>query len=196
MTLKGNKTKSQRALETEKTVQQLQMATRVSQMLTQQMGQSIQSISKDFGELSGRQRDTQYRLLAIQALLNLSVDDIDRKAEALQIKDFEEAAAKEDVQAGCTDTEVIAENSVIVLTSKVGNGGGILRTRIKVAELGFPQLKQDLLGKKVGDVVEADLNGARHTITILNVKKMPEKIENVGQPEQNATEPAAAQAVN
>lgn len=187
MTLRGNKTKGQRALETEKSVQQLQMSARVSQMLIQQIGNSVQSMSKDLGELSGRQRDTQYQLLAIRKLLNLDADQVNAVAEELQVKDFEEASAKEDVAEGCTDTDAVSDDSVVVLTSKVGASGGILRTRLKVAELAFPQLKQDLLGKKVGDSVEADINGTHHTITVLGIKKMPEKVENAGQSEQAVT---------
>lgn len=184
MTLQKNKTKGQRFQEAEKGVQQLQMATRVNQMLVQQIGNSVTGLSKDLGELSGRQRDAQYRILAIQALLGLSLADIDKKAEEMQIKDFEEASAKEDAAEGYTDVDFVEENSVVVLTSKVGDTGGILRTRLKVAELGFPQLRDDLLAKKVGDVVEADINGAKHTITVLGIKNAPEKVSDDGQSEQ------------
>jgi hypothetical protein len=194
MTLKGNKTKGQRAMETEKGVQQLQMATRMSQMLIQQMGNSIQTISKDMGELTGRQRDIQYRLLAIQELLGLNADDVVAKAEALQVRDFEETSSKEDAAEGCTDADTVTEDSVIILTSKVESGGGILRTRLKVAELGFPQLKQDLLGKKVGDTVEADINGTKHSITLLGIKALPAKATDVGQPVQTTVEAAATAA--
>jgi hypothetical protein len=192
MTLKGNKTKSQRAMETEQGVKQLQMATRVSQMLIQQMGQSVQSMGRDMNEITVRQRELQYKVLAIQELMNIDADAVTRRAEALQIKDFEETSAKEDVAQECTDADEVTEDSVIVLTSKVEAGGGILRTRLKVAELGFPQLKQDLLGKKVGDTIEADINGTKHSITLLGIKKLPVKVEDVGQPEQAALCPAPA----
>jgi hypothetical protein len=194
MALKGNKTKGQRALEAEKGVQQLQMATRMSQMLLQQMGNSVQTISKDVGELTGRQRDIQYRLLAIQELLGLNADDVVAKAEALQVKDFEETSAKEDVAEEAADADCVTEDSVIVLTSKVDTGGGILRTRLKVAELGFPQLKQDLLGKKVGDTVEADINGTKHSITLLGIKALPTKVVDVVQSAQTTVETAVAAA--
>ena len=184
MTLAKNKTKGQRFQETENGVQQLQMATRVNQMLVQQIGNSVTSLSKEIGELSGRQRDAQYRVLALQALLGLSLEEIDKKAEEMQVRDFGEASAKEDAAEGCTDVDFVEENSVIVLTSKVGTTGGILRTRLKVAELGFPQLRDDLLGKKVGDTIEADISGTKHTITVLAIKNAPKKVDDVGQPEQ------------
>lgn len=192
MTLRKNKTKGERFQQTEKGVEQLQMATRVSQMLIQQMGQSVQSMSKDMNELTARQRELQYKVLAIQELLNLSADDVTLRAEALQIKDFEEASAKEDLAQGVTDVDTVSEDSIVVLTSKLEAGGGILRTRLNVAEIGFPQLKQDLLGKKVGDVLDADINGTKHSITLLGIKKLPAKAQDVGQQQQNTTESAAA----
>jgi hypothetical protein len=192
MTLKGNKTKGQRALEMESGVKQLQMATRVSQMLIQQMGQSVTSMSKDMNELTARQRDLQYRVLAMQELLNLNTDDVTAKAEVLQVKDFEEAASKEDAASGAYDVDEVAEECVVTLTSKVGAGGGILRTRLNVSEIGFPQLKQDLLTKKVGDTFDADVNGAKHSITLLGIKKLPVKAEDVGQLPQTTTESALA----
>jgi hypothetical protein len=195
VTLKGNKSKGQRALETESNVKQLQMATRVSQMLVQQMGQSIQSMSKDMNELTARQRDLQYKVLAIQELTGVNADTVTERAEALQVKDFEEASAKEDAAAGATDAETVTEDSVVVLTSKVAEGGGILRTRLNVAEIGFPQLKQDLLGKKVGDTFTADVNGTTHSITLLGIKTLPAKVQDVGQSEQT-TQPETAYAAN
>jgi hypothetical protein len=195
MTLKGNKSKGQRALETESRVKQLEMATRVSQMLIQQMGQSVQSMSKDMNELTARQRELQYKVLAIQELTSVSADTVTERAEALQVKDFEEASAKEDAAAGATDAETVTEDSVVVLTSKVAEGGGILRTRLNVAEVGFPQLKQDLLGKKVGDTFTADVNGTAHSITLLGIKTLPAKAQDVGQSGQT-TQPETAYAAN
>jgi hypothetical protein len=195
MTLKGNKSKGQRALETESGLKQLQMATRVSQMLIQQMGQSVQSMSKDMNELTARQRELQYKVLAIQELTGVSADTVTERAEVLQVKDFEEASAKEDAAAGATDADTVTEDSVVVLTSKVAVGGGILRTRLNVAEVGFPQLKQDLLGKKVGDTFTADVNGTTHSITLLGIKTLPAKAQDVGQPGQT-TQSEAASAAN
>jgi hypothetical protein len=192
MTQRFNKTKGQRFQETESGVKQLQMATRVSQMLIQQMGNSVTSMGKDVNELTARQRDLQYRVLAIQELLNLNADEVTAKAETLQVRDFEEAAAKEDAVTGAYDVDSVTEDSIVVLTSKVEAGGGILRTRLNVAEIGFPQLKQDLLTKKVGDTFDADVNGTKHSITLLGIKKLPVKAEDVGQPEQTPTEPTSA----
>jgi hypothetical protein len=183
MTVRGNKTKVQRFQEAESGVKQLQMATRVNQMLIQQMGQSVTGMSKDMNELTARQRELQYTVLAMQELLNLNPVDVSTRAETLQIKDFEEASAKQDVEVGAVDADVVTEDCAIVLTSKVGAGGGILRTRLNVAEIGFPQLKQDLLNKKVGDTFDADVNGTTHSITLLGIKRLPPKVQDVEQSE-------------
>jgi hypothetical protein len=179
MTKRFNKTKGERFQETENGVSQLQMATRVTQMLLKQMGESVTSMSRDFNELTARQRDLQYKVLAMQDLSGLTEDSVTKHAESLQIKDFEETSAKEDLAVGATDVEVVSNDSVIILTSKIPNGGGILRTRLNVSEISYPQFKQDLLGKKVNDTFDADINGTVHSITVLGIKELPAKVENI-----------------
>lgn len=173
MTKRKNMTKGERQAVLEKRISNLEMANRVSQMLLQQIGGSVSPMAKDVGELVGRQRDLQYRVLALQELLALKSDDIVKRAEELQIKDFEETSDKEDKENGYTVTDCVTENSVVILTSKVGDQGGILRSKLVFSEIGFPKLREDLLGKKVGDIVEADINGAKHVITILGIREVP-----------------------
>lgn len=174
MTLRGNKTKLQRQQELEKRVANLEMQNRVTNMLIQQIGGAVSPMARDVGELASRQRELQYRALAIQELLSLKADDITKRSEELQVKDFEETSAKEDAEKGYTVTDTIDDDSVIILTSKVeGEGNGILRSKLVLKEIGFPKLREDLTGKKVGDVVEADINGAKHQITVLGVRTAP-----------------------
>jgi hypothetical protein len=173
MTLRKNMTKGERQAALEKRVSNLEMANRVAQMLLQQIGGSVSPMARDVGELSGRQREMQYRFLAIQELLSLNTDEIAKRSEALQIKDFEETSAKEDAEKGYTVGDVVTEESVVIVTSKVDGEGGILRSKLVVKEIGFPQLRADLAGKKVGEVVEADINGTKHSITILGIRTVP-----------------------
>jgi hypothetical protein len=174
MTLRKNMTKGERQAALEKRVSNLEMANRVAQMLLQQIGGSVSPMARDVGELATRQREMQYRFLAIQELLTLNTDEIAKRSEALQVKDFEETSAKEDAEKGYTVADVVGEDSVVILTTKVEGGeGGILRSKLVVKEIGFPQLRADLTGKKVGDVVEADINGTKHSITVLGVRSVP-----------------------
>src|SRR5688500_8721518 len=102
MTKRKNMTAAQRQALLEKKVEQLEMATRISQMLLQQMGNSTNTMGRDLSELATRQRDVQYRLLAVQELAQLNVDDINKRAEELQVKDFDEASEKEDAERNYT----------------------------------------------------------------------------------------------
>lgn len=176
MTLKQNKTKGERFEALEKRVQNVEMASRVSQMLLQQIGNSVSPMARDVGELAGRQREMQYRLLAIQELLSLNIDAINARSEALQTKDFDETSAKEDVDKGYTAGDVLTEDSIVIFTSKTPDEAedkGILRSKLLVKEIGFPALREDLIGKKVGDTIDTDVNGIRHSITVLGVRTTP-----------------------
>jgi len=180
MTLRGNKTKVQRAQETEKGLEQLQMATRVSQMMLQQVGNSVTVQAKDISELAARMREIQYSVLALRKVLGVDETAVAAVAEQLQITDFEELAAKEDVNEQLVDAELISEDSTITITTKAGKAG-ILRSRLKVAEISLPAIKEALLGKQVGNVVSGEINGITHEITVLSVKTAPAKVEDVGQ---------------
>ena len=183
--LKHGVTKMDRIEALEKQVKNMEVALRVSQMLIQQMGGSLQPLSRDLGELANRQRELQYKSLAMQKLLELDAAKINVKAEELQLLDFEEASAKEDAEKGLSEAEVIAEDSVVVLTSVSSQAEkSILRSKLMISEIGFPQLKADLLGKKVGDKVSADIGGIQHEITILAIKSLPAKLELVTESEQ------------
>lgn len=176
MTLKHNKSKGERFEALEKRVQNIEMASRVGQMLIQQIGNAVSPMARDVGELAGRQRELQYRLLAVQELLNLNIDQINTRSEELQVKDFEETSAKEDTEKGYDTVDTVTEDSVVIFTSKTPEEAvdkGILRSKLLVKEIGFPSLREDLIGKKVGDTLLTDVNGTKHSITILGVRYAP-----------------------
>lgn len=176
MTKAKNMSKGERFEALEKRVQNMEMAARVSQMLIQQIGNNFSPMARDVGELAGRQREMQYRLLAVQELLNLNLDAINTRSEQLQVKDFEETSEKEDKEKGYDTVDVVTEDAVVIFTSKTPDEAvdkGILRSKLLVKEIGFPALREDLVGKKVGDVIDTDVNGVKHSITILGVRKAP-----------------------
>lgn len=179
MTKRKNMTAAQRQQKVEKDVEQLQMATRISQMLLQQLGNSSNTLGRDLSELASRQRDNQYQFLALRELLNINLDELNKKAEELQIKDFDEASEKEDAEKDYTVADVVEEDSVVIITTKVDddNEKSILRSKLAVSELNFPQFKEDLMGKKAGDELEADINGVKHKVTLLGIRKKPAEPE-------------------
>lgn len=191
MTKRKNMTAAQRQAAVEGKVEQMEMATRMSQMLLQQLGNSSNQMGKDLSELATRQRDVQYRVLALQELLEVKLEDLDLRAEALQVKDFTDASDKEDVEKEYTLTDVVEDDSVVIITTTVDGeaSAGILRSKLLLSELAFPKLKEDLLGKHVDDQIEADINGTTHKITILGIRRVPEVVEEPVAEETVAEEP-------
>jgi len=170
--------KGERFEQLEKKVSSLEAAVRMSQMLLQQLGGSIQPLSRDFGELANRQLELQYRTLAGHHLSGLDLDTLNQKSLELRIKDFEEASAKEDAEKGYLPVDETTATSIVILTSVAAEADkSILRSKLAIAEVGFPELKANLIGKKVGDKVDADISGVKHTIEILAIRSTPEKLE-------------------
>lgn len=176
MTRRKNMTKGERFETMEKRVQQLEMAGRITQMLIQQIGNSVSPMAQDLGELALRQRDSLYRTMALQELLGVDLSNLQAKALELQIKDFNESSDKEDAEKGYTPGDVVTEDTVVILTSKTpeeAEDKGYMRSKLLVRDIGFPQLKADLLGKTVGANVDAEINGVKHVITVLGVRNVP-----------------------
>ena len=169
-------TKGQRFELLEKKVQQLEMTTRVNQMMLQQIGNTVSPMQNDLGEFISRQRELQYRALAIQELLNLKVEDIEAKSLELQVKDFQESSDKEDATNNYTPTDVVAEDSVVIVTTTTPDAEkdqGILRSKLAMSDVNLPDLQASLLGSKVGDAFETDINGVKHRVEVLGIRKVP-----------------------
>jgi len=168
-------------------VEQLEMSTRFSQMMLQQIGNTVQPIQKDISEIASRQRDLQYRLLAYQELTNISREDVDTKTKELQLVDFVDLNKKDDEEQGylASESGIVEDNSVIVITSETPESNidaGILRSKMVLSEVNNPELREALLGKKLGETTEFDLSGVKHVATILDIKIAPvveEEIESV-----------------
>lgn len=161
-----------------KRVEQLEMSTRFSQMMLQQMGNSVQPMQQDMSEIANRQRDLQYRLLAYQELTNITREQVDIKTKELQLVDFEELNAKDDTEQGylTSETGVVGDDSVIVITSTTPENdidAGILRSKMVLSQVNNPELREALIGKKTGETTEFDLSGIKHQATILDVKTVP-----------------------
>lgn len=159
-------------------VEQLEMSSKFSQMMLQQMGNSMQPLQKDVSELANRQRDLQYRLMAYQELTNITREDVDTKTKELQLVDFEDLNKKDDAEQGYTTSEtgVVEDDSVIVITSTTPDNGvdaGILRSKMVIAQVNNPDLREALIGKKLGENTEFDLAGIKHIATILDIKVVP-----------------------
>lgn len=165
----------QKIRELETQVANVEMATRISQMLLRQVLDQFQAVRRDLDNTMGILNDFQYRTQAMLKLGNFNVDELNKLAEEFKLKDYMTASDKEDeVKNYLLDNDgVVTEDSVVIITSKT-NGDedrGIFRSKFTMQECQTETLREKLLGKKVGDVVVEEINGDTHEITILGLRK-------------------------
>ena len=167
-----------RIRELEVGMQNTQMALQMSQMMVKHLTDQFSVVQNDLGSTMGMVNDFQYRTLAMLDLGKFNNDEIDAKAEELKLLDFTKASDKEDLEKGyiIDDSGVIEEDSIVLITSNTPDlkeDLGIFRSKFPMSECLTPELRENLLGAKVGDVVEGDVQGANHKITILGLRKKP-----------------------
>lgn len=175
-----------RGLETE--LQNLQMAGRISQMMTQQLMQNNQRMQQDLGQAMGLINELQYKILGVQRLTGLDNAQLAAIADELRLKDFNEASDKENAEQGFTVGTTVDAESVVILTSKTENNDkGIFRSKIKLSESGVPDLIKAFDGREVGAKALVQLNGLEHEVELLAVYQPPKAVEVVQTaPEGNA----------
>ena len=165
-----------------KQVNQMSMAMNVSQMMISRQGQNQQQLQQDLQEIANRQREIQYRILALAELCSVDETKLNELVTEKQLIDYNELSDKEDQEKGYTLADEVTENSVVIITSKtpeLEEDKGILRSKLTWSEIGFPDLKEGLLGKKVGDKTEAMVNGTLHVCEVVGIRNMPQVEENI-----------------
>ena len=162
--------------QTDTNLKNLQMAVRIMQMSLQQLAGSYQNITNDMSRLMSVVNNLQYRAQAAQALSGLDEAALVAGADALKLKDYTDASDKEDAEKGLTPLDVVAEDSVCIITSTCdadNKDKGIFRSKFHLDTCGVPELQQKLLGCKVGDRIEATLNGTLHNVELLGIRLAP-----------------------
>jgi len=171
----ASKKDQMRNIETE--LKNMQMSARISQMMTQQLMQSVKTMSDDMGAALNQLAVLQYNFNAVTKHLNIDAKTINDLANAQRLIDFNDGAAKQDVLDQMTDGTVVEANSTITITSTAadanGNDAGIFRSRLKLAECGVPDFITAMMGKTVGDKVEVKLSGLDHVVELLAVRNPP-----------------------
>jgi hypothetical protein len=159
----------------EKTVEQLSMSVRVSQMLLKQVLEQLQKHSDGLRSTTGMINDFQYRVLAMQNTLNLDKVKLAAAADELKLADWQSASDRDDIAAGLQSLQKVeSATDYVVLTSTtpgVAEDRGIFRSKIQLAESGNKDLIDALVGKSVGEQVTVKLNGDDHLITLLGVRR-------------------------
>ena len=110
----------------------LEMAGRISQMMTQQLMQSVKTMSEDLGAIGNQLYEAQYQLGAVKNLLKLDAEALNKIANEQRLIDFNEAAAKQDLKEGLVAADVVDTESTITITSTAtdesGKDRGIFRS--------------------------------------------------------------------
>jgi len=162
--------------ELESALQNTQMALQVSQMMIKHLTDQFKATQNDLSATMGMLNDFQYRTLAMLDVGNFDKSAIEQKAELLKLADFDKASLREDTLKGYVDDAdaVVTENSVVTITShtpELAEDQGIFRSKFHMSKCVNPGLRQKLLGLKLNETVEVDFNGAKHSVTLLAVKK-------------------------
>ena len=169
-----------------KQLETMAMALRLNQMMVQNLNKQMNSMHQDLTTATGLVNDFQYRLLALQQLSGIDTSIMQTMADSLKILDFDKESAKKDLDEEMVEIQQIEsdEDTVIISSSTpdVTPDQGILRSRIKIADMNQPQLATSLKDKKLGDEVEANLNNTKHIIRILGIRRTTK----VSEPAQKA----------
>jgi len=169
--------KTEMIVSMDKELKNMQMAGRVSQMMTQQLMQNLQNMGQDLGKAFKIINELQYKILAMQSIGSFDAAALVVKADELRLNDFIEASDTEDKTGNFTIGDVVQDDSTVIITSVAGTNEGIFRSRIKLAECGVPALIRDLAGKPLGTKVTCQLNGAEHEVELLGVRNPPPAVE-------------------
>jgi hypothetical protein len=160
-------------------VQNVEMAGRISQMMAQRLLENGQKMDQDIGKLFQIVTELQYKFLALQQLSNVDLKTVNDKVADLRLKDFNEASDAEDKKEELLVSEMVQEDSTVILTSIIpgSENDGIFRSRIKLADSGVPALIEGLMGQTVGHKVLVTLNNQEHEIELLGIRNPVKKLE-------------------
>lgn len=159
-------------------VKNMEMATRLTQMMVKQLLEQMQNSRIDIDNTMGMINDFQYRTLAMLELSGIDKKLLDKKADELKLADYNLASDKEDAIKGYIDDSngVVGEDSVVTITSST-NGDedrGIFRSKFPMSECLTPSIKEKIVGLKVGDSFEEQIKNDLHKITVVALKKKSE----------------------
>jgi len=145
-------------------------------------------LQDEIGRLNGTMRDLQYLTMAMIESGNIDKAKVDKIAEEMKLKDFNEASDKEDKEKGLTVIDTVEADSTIIITSDCldNKDQSLFRSKFSLVDANHPELVEKIVGKKVGDQVEITLNEKKHMVTLLAIRKPAPEVK----PEPKAETPA------
>lgn len=153
----------------------VEMASRISQLMTQQLMNNMKNMQEDLGRALGILNEMQYKLLAVQRLTGLDLTAMNAIANEQRLADFNEASDREDAANGFTVGTTVEANSTVILTSTTQETDrGIFRSRIELSGCGVPELISAFMGKTVGTKATVKLNGLDHEVELLGIRNPPQ----------------------
>ena len=167
--------KGEKFKELETAVENMQMALRLSQMMSQHQGNEIKQMQGDLVYFMGLSNELKYREKATIQINELDEGAIDKLAGELKVKDFNEEAVKRDEIEECEPQDVVDDDSVLIISTTTNDDkdDGIFRSRFHMSECFTPELREALLGKKVGDSFDQTLDEVVHKVNIHDIKRRP-----------------------
>lgn len=173
----------------EKRIENLEMASRITQMMTQQLLQNSRNLQEDLGRALGLLNETQYKLLAIQEVAGLDVPRLTEIVNAKRLTDFNEASDREDAEKQFTVGTTVEQDSTVILTSKTEEPDrGFFRSRIEIARCGVPDLIKAFMGREAGAKAIVKLNGVDHEVELLGVRNPPPAVEEAPAEDETTSE--------
>ena len=181
MTLKGQRQSKaasgkDKMRELDAAIKNVEMASRISQMMLKQVLEQFQNLRRDMDNTMGVINDIQYRTIAMLDVGGIDKAALEARAEELKLTDYNKASDQEDINKGYElDNEgTIGEKSIVIITSTTNgdNDKGIFRSKFNMEECRTESLREKLLGAKVGDVINTELNNELHSITVLGLRKL------------------------
>ena len=158
----------------------LQMVMNISQAMIKNINSAGMKVDQDVSNMMGVVNDLQYRTLSMMENTVFNKDELNEIADKFKLKDFNDASDKEDAEKGFIIGKETTPDSIVIITSTADNDAGIFRSKLAIKDTVLPELKEKLVGKKVGDHVVANINGLEHNIEILGIREeQPKKEENI-----------------
>lgn len=156
-------------------VENTAMSVRLTQMMVQQLLENNKTMQSDLSQAIGQLTELQYKVLALQDVLNVDLKQMADVVNSRRLNDFNDAAARQDAKENLKEAETVDTDSTVIITSLANNDSGIFRSRLKLAECGVPTLIEGLQGKQVGTKVAVQLNGVDHEVELLAIRE-PAKV--------------------
>lgn len=155
-----------------------QVAMQMMQNMLLKINNGHTGLDTELGTVKGMLQELDYRTRALIYYEGSSVDltKLDAKASEFKLKDFDEGSEKEDIEQNLIQGTLVEEDSTVIWTSTVKDqvDAGVFRSRVNLKET-HSELQKNLVGLRVGDSIDIELNGFIHQVEVLGIRVKSEE---------------------